>query len=276
MFAVSGGKDSISMLYSMHEILRKDRRVEFHVVTVDEGIRGYRPGSIPVVKDACRDLGIEFHLISLKKEFGITMDEIARKKHGPSPCTFCGVLRRKCMNTVAREIGASALCVGLNADDIAQSVVMNVMRNDLPRLLRMAPHLGHKKPGLIPRIVPLRTTPEAEDLLYVLTRGIRFHDAECPYYMDAMRNLVRGFVNQAEDEHPGTKLALVSFAQEVKQRLISTLNEETEVCLICGDPSSKKVCKGCEIVLSFKGKGIVSESDMGFGDRIERRRKVHP
>lgn len=250
-FAVSGGKDSMSMLYSLMEILRPNRSIEFHVITVDEGIKGYRPGSIPIVKRACKELGAEFHLISMKKEFGVTMDEVASKRRGPSTCTFCGVLRRRCMNLIAREIDARALCVGLNADDMAQSVLMNVMRNDLGRMTRMAPHTTHPRKGLIPRIVPLRTTPESEDLLYVIVKGIRYHDAECPYYMDAMRNLAREFVNRAEDEMPGTKLALVSFAERVKANMLGTLEHGPGICDVCGEPSGKKLCKACQIVTSI-------------------------
>jgi uncharacterized protein (TIGR00269 family) len=250
--AVSGGKDSMSMLYSLREILGPNRSVELHVITVDEGIKGYRPGSLPVVKRACKDLDVEFHLISMKKEFGVTMDEVASKKRGPSSCTYCGVLRRRCMNSVARELDSRALCVGLNADDVAQSVLMNVMRNDLGRLTRMAPHAKHPKPGLVSRVVPLRTTPESEDLLYAIVRGIEFHDAECPYYMDAMRNFAREFVNRAEDEMPGTKLSLVSFADAVKARLIDSLGGSPGVCEGCGEPCSKKLCKACQIIASLR------------------------
>ena len=253
----------MSMLYSLKEILRQNRGIEFHAITVDEGIKGYRPGSIPIVKRACKRLGVEFHVISMKREFGVTMDQIASKRRGPSPCTFCGVLRRRCMNLVAREIGAMTLCVGLNADDIAQSVLMNVMRNDLGRLTRMAPHTTHPKFGLIPRIVPLRTTPENEDLLYAIVKGIEYHDAECPYYMDAMRNLAREFVTRAEDGMPGTKLALVSFAERVKKAMADTLGEEPSACEGCGEPSSQRLCKACQIVASLcvERKGIVSDSD---------------
>ena len=57
------------------------------------------------------------------------MDEIAKNDPGTIPCTYCGVFRRKALNSKAKEIRADYLATGLNLDDTAQSVLMNFAKN---------------------------------------------------------------------------------------------------------------------------------------------------
>jgi len=78
--AVSGGKDSIVALHIIHKIFSKRKNISIHAITVDEGIIGYRDKSIGFVKNYCKKLGIQYHIISFKETIGITMDEIAAKK----------------------------------------------------------------------------------------------------------------------------------------------------------------------------------------------------
>ena len=48
------------------------------------------------------------------------------------------------------------------------------------------------QPGLIPRILPLRTVPEKEVYLYALLREIDFDDSTCPYWEAAMWDYTPG------------------------------------------------------------------------------------
>ena len=51
-----------------------------------------------------------------------------------SNCTFCGVFRRQALDRGATLVGAAKLATGHNADDIAETVLLNIVRGDLPRL----------------------------------------------------------------------------------------------------------------------------------------------
>ena len=60
--AVSGGKDSLTLLYMLSEIFEKRRDIELFVITIDEGIKGYRDESLKVIDESCRSSGLSLLL----------------------------------------------------------------------------------------------------------------------------------------------------------------------------------------------------------------------
>ncbi|MEM3050018.1 MAG: TIGR00269 family protein [Thermoplasmata archaeon] len=249
--AVSGGKDSSVALSVTHKILARRRDVEFCAITVDEGIAGYRESSIPIVAAQCKSLGVEHHVVSLKDFFGITMDEVASARREVSACTYCGVMRRAAMNMAAREWGASHLATGLNLDDTAQSILMNFTRGDVERLARLGPH-KRVQPGLIPRIQPLRTIPESEATLYAIINGIRYHDLECPYAPEALRNDYRKVVFELEAKYPGTRHSILKSYEEMLPALERLYPPAKLGVCSCGEPTISGRCKACELIGSLR------------------------
>ena len=263
--AVSGGKDSTAMLHALHRFLGKRRGTELKVITVDEGIDGYRSESIPIVEEQCKSLGLEFRLIAVESFAGVPVDSIAAMPRGASTCSYCGVLRRRAMNNAAREIGADYLCVGLNADDFAQSVLMNVMRGDMNQMLRMAPHLTRgevRAPGLVPRLAPMRMIPENENLLYCMVQGIKWHDGTCPHYGQAQRNEARRMVHEMEERHPGTRFAMIAFLDRLREAVSDVENAGSMECVRCGEPSAGEVCKVCTVIDEVREK-VASKAEPG-------------
>ena len=59
------------------------------------------------------------------------MDEIVSKIGRKNNCTYCGVLRRQAIERGARELGVEKVVTGHNADDVAETIVMNVLRGDV-------------------------------------------------------------------------------------------------------------------------------------------------
>jgi len=51
-------------------------------------------------------------------------------------CTFCGVFRRQALDRGAAMVRADKIETGHNADDIAETVLLNILRGDMARLSR--------------------------------------------------------------------------------------------------------------------------------------------
>ena len=151
------------------------------------------------------------------------------------------------MNKAARDWKASHLATGLNLDDTAQSILMNFSRGDVARLARLGPHRRTQK-GLVPRIQPLRLIPESETLLYSIVNQIEFHDRECPYAPEAMRNDYRSVVTQLEDRYPGTRHSILKSYDEILPGLEKSFPPSRLKRCACGEPTVSSKCKACELL----------------------------
>ncbi|MEE8232416.1 MAG: TIGR00269 family protein [Thermoplasmata archaeon] len=246
--ALSGGKDSSVATYLLHSIMRRRPDVELVAITVDEGIRGYRPPSLESARDLCHRLGLEHRILSYRDLVGWDMDTVVSTDPETIPCSYCGVFRRKALNVLAREVQADYLATGLNLDDTAQSVLMNLGRADLEKLARMGPH-DQPQPGLVPRMQPLRMVPEKEVYLYALLKEIPFYEGSCPYAERGLRNRYREVLFTLERDSPGTRHALLSSYEELKGLLREKHPPAAlSPCAECGEPTVARLCQSCLFV----------------------------
>jgi len=245
--ALSGGKDSLTALYILHDIIEPHRSRELHAITVDEGIEGYRPASLEVASRHCEKLGVPHHVISFENVVDMTMDDIAQRDGELGECAYCGVFRRQCLNLQAKKIDAAALVMGHNLDDVSQSILMNFVNGDMRRMARFAPH-EHVQPGLVPRLVPLRSITEKECTLYALLRGLDVLEDECPYAVSAHRGLFRDIVMDMEARRPGTRHSILASYQAIEDCLADMYPPaDLQPCQHCGEPSSQPVCRACQL-----------------------------
>ena len=243
--AVSGGKDSLVALHIINDIFSKRPNVEIFAITVDEGIKGYRDESIKFTELNCKELGIKHHIVRFKEVIGTTLDEIAQKNIELGECSYCGVFRRLCLNTKAKNLDVNKLVTGHNLDDMAQSILMNFVNGDINKLARLGPH-KKVQPGLVPRMLPLRSIPEKENALYAILKEIKFHDGECPYSINALRGDFRDIIDDLEYKHPGTRHSILNSYDGIKDLLFEKFPPASlNSCEKCGEPTSQNLCKTC-------------------------------
>jgi len=254
--ALSGGKDSTTVLYIMHKIVHPRRDMELAAISIDEGIKGYREKALKQAEKTCKKLGVKHYVFSFKEEFGKTLDEkikdIKSGRFKPDvdvACTLCGVGRRYILNKKARELKLTKICLGHNLDDEVQGILMNYIRGDLPRASRMGPEPVVYDKKFIGRIKPLRVIPEKESALYAILKGLDFYNKHCPY-RSGMRLEVRDFINSLEANHSGIKFNILETFDRVLpsiRRLVESEIENVTYCKKCGEPASKDICKACDL-----------------------------
>ncbi len=246
---LSGGKDSCALL---HSLVQLEMPLELVAVTIDEGIEGYRAKTLKTAERECKKLGVEHVVLRFKDEAGMTLDEITEKDDEDIPCSNCGVLRRYLLNKGAREAGADKLAIGHNLDDVAQTVMMNIMRNEPSRLARyMDPMI--KDGRFVQRIRPFLRTPEKEIAVYCMVKGIELDNMDCPYAGFAFRGHVRHMLNEAEQRYPGTKFRILNSFLEMEDALrVKYADPDVGRCKDCGDPCAKDMCMFCRKIRMFK------------------------
>jgi uncharacterized protein (TIGR00269 family) len=243
--ALSGGKDSTALLLILSRLFKDRQDVSLVAVTVDEGITGYRSETIRAARDLTRELGVEHHVIPFSALAGADLDTLLAGREMQA-CTVCGILRRKALMDTARTTGANKIATGHNLDDEAQSVFMNVLRGDLPRLLRNSgTDIGD---CFLPRIKPLADICEKEIASYLFVQGRFAALPECPYTRYALRAEVRSMLSSLEYRHSGTMRHLIESKEKIARscagaRAPGILNR----CRECGDPCSGEICQVCRL-----------------------------
>lgn len=254
VIAISGGKDSQVLAAILAKIEKKFPEVTLMALTVDEGVPGYRDFGLRRCKELCDELGIPLTTTSFKELFGYSLPEIVslaeKKGLELKACTFCGILRRRAINIKAKELGATKVATGHNLDDEAQTALMNLLRGDALRLLRLGPRPIEEFPGFVPRVKPLRYIPEKEITLYAYFKGYPLYEVECPYVRASMRDELRFILNEIEARHPGTKYAIVRAADKLAT-IGANLKVRVKSCKYCGEPTSREICRACELLESI-------------------------
>lgn len=242
--AVSGGKDSLSLLKILDKIERDFPRASLAAITIDEGIPEYRDEAVENAVKYAESLGVPHYVFSFKDFFGFTLTEVVEngvsEEVGLQPCTICGVLRRRALTLAAKKIGATVIATAHTLDDVVQTYFLNILRGDT----RFTPiGIRREVEGVIPRVAPFRLIPGYEIVLYAWLSNIPFQTYVCPYVERSMRNMVRTFLTEYEEKFPGSLFAALS---SFEKTFIRNIQEERR-CRKCNEPTGREVCRACEI-----------------------------
>ena len=256
LLAVSGGKDSLTLADTLASFIDPKKLISFNIV---EGIGGYnRSDQAKKLKKYLDDLGIELISTSFKKEVGFTLDDMVRSSHDKglniSACTFCGGFRRKLINAAGREVKADLVATGHNLDDEAQTIVINLLRGDIKRLIRLGEIPVKLSDKFVLRVKPLRKIYEWETTMYAYYKGFEFQEVECPYISmkPTLRAKVRDLLYSLESKKPGSLLTIVEEFDKISEEYKRNSElKDLPKCKICGEPTSygRDVCKNCELLI---------------------------
>lgn len=256
----SGGKDSTVLAHVMKTLNERfNYGLKLVLLSIDEGISGYRDDSLETVKRNRDQYEIPLKILSYKDLYGWTMDQIVATVGRKNNCTFCGVFRRQALDRGAMQLGVDKIVTGHNADDIAETVIMNILRGDVARLQRCtAIETGSNSDNdeAIPRSKPFKYTYEKEIVMYAYFKKLDYFSTECIYSPNAYRGHARAYIKDLEKIRPTAILDIIhsgeqlKFKDNVKERLPVQGN-----CTRCGYISSMEICKAC-LLLEGLNKGL--------------------
>ncbi|XP_069856963.1 cytoplasmic tRNA 2-thiolation protein 1 isoform X2 [Dipodomys merriami] len=247
----SGGKDS-TVLAHVLRALAPSLDITLHLVAVDEGISGYRDAALAAVRDQAASWGLPLTIVAYADLFGgWTMDAVASSTAGSgrsrSCCTFCGVLRRRALEEGARRVGATHIVTGHNADDMAETVLMNFLRGDAGRLARGGGLGSAGEGGALPRCRPLQLASQKEVVLYAHFRRLRYFSRECAFAPEAFRGHARQLLKRLEAARPSAVLDLVHSAERLALAPAAR-PPRPGACSRCGALASRALCQACALL----------------------------
>jgi len=255
---ISGGKDSVVLLDTLTKI-QKSYPTELIAITIDEGIEGYRQDGLKYAKMAVERANIDHHIFTFEERFGASLDDtlilLETKGKRLGACSYCGVFRRKLLNEAALNLGATKLATGHNADDEAQTVLMNLLRGDLMKTLKSNPRPIFKDKYFVPRVKPFRWTTEQEIVLYAHFNNLPYQEMPCPNAVEAQRGIIRDILTDFKEKSPDVAFSILNSAEKLFELAklaednpndnMNIIPKNPKPCSSCGQPSIKGLCRAC-------------------------------
>lgn len=194
---VSGGKDSIVMLYGL-QLLRRFINIEYTItgVTLDPGFNG-RETDYSAISDFCRDKEIEYHVI--KTHIAEIVFDVRKE---PNPCSLCARMRRGALHDATVSFGCNKIALGHNYDDAVETFIMNLFTEGRIGCFSPMSYLERKN---IHMIRPLLYAPEKDVRRAAVKNELPVVKSNCPADGHTNRQRTKEFLAEADKTYEGIK-----------------------------------------------------------------------
>ncbi|MBL4821093.1 MAG: tRNA 2-thiocytidine(32) synthetase TtcA [Gammaproteobacteria bacterium] len=195
MVCLSGGKDSYTLLDILIN-LQRHAPIDFKIkaVNLDQKQPGFPEHILP---DYLQGEGIDYHILE-QDTYSIVTDKTPK---GKTYCGLCSRLRRGCLYTYAKEIGAHKIALGHHREDIIETLFLNMFYGG--KLKAMPPKLLSDD-GCNVVIRPLAYCKEKEISKYSELRQFPIIPCSlCGTQDNMQRQVIKKMLADWDREHPG-------------------------------------------------------------------------
>ncbi|MEG2310837.1 MAG: ATP-binding protein [Clostridia bacterium] len=120
--ALSGGKDSLTLLYALNNLKRfNKKKFEIMAITIHPGSQTFKTDKL---EELCSSLNIEY--VVYQSNISQVVFDIRKEKN---PCSLCANMRRGMLNSLATEYGCNKIALGHHLDDVVETFLMSVLLN---------------------------------------------------------------------------------------------------------------------------------------------------
>lgn len=192
---ISGGKDSLALLYALAGLRRfYPNHFELVAISVDLGYEGF---DLSKIQALCDELQVEYHIV--KTDIGnIVMEE--RKES--SPCSLCAKMRKGALNDKAKELGCNKVAYGHHMDDIIETMFLSLIYEGRFHSFSPVTYLDRME---LTVIRPLMYLSEADVIGFQNKYELPVAKNPCPVDGYTRREYAKNLVRQIQQENPGAK-----------------------------------------------------------------------
>lgn len=192
---ISGGKDSLTLLYALHGLKRfYPNHFELSAITVD---LGYEQCDFTPIKELCREMEIPYHIV--KTDIAQILFEERKEK---DPFSLCAKMRKGALNQAVKEIGCNKIAYAHHKDDIIETMILSLFFEG--RFYSFSPKTYLDRMDLTV-IRPIMFVDEADVIGFKNKYNLPVVKSACPVDGYTKRQYAKDLLADLNRQYPGIK-----------------------------------------------------------------------
>ncbi len=192
---VSGGKDSMVLLLSLHNLSRfYPKKFQVEGITLD---MGFPDTDFSPIAEFCKREGIKYTV--QKTDIAEIIFEHRKEKN---PCSLCSKMRRGALHDFAKSVGSSTVALGHHFDDVVETFFLSLFYEGRINCFSPATFLDRKEVNVIRPMLYVR---EGEIKAFTKRMNIPVVKSSCPADGNTKRQFIKDTLAKLEIETPGLK-----------------------------------------------------------------------
>lgn len=196
--ALSGGKDSVTMLMGLKNLQRfYPKKFDIIAVTINPGFEGF---DTDLLKNICKNIDVPLVI-----EDGHMKEIVFDIRQEKNPCSLCANIRRGMLNSIALREGCNKIAVGHNEDDVLETFIMNLFYAGSINTFAPISYMDKSKMTLIR---PLIYAPEKYIRNFVKRNNITIMPKACPMDGISKREDIKTLLKNLQKDIPNIRANL--------------------------------------------------------------------
>lgn len=192
---ISGGKDSLTLLYALHGLMRfYPQKFQIHAVTVDLGFGNLNLDSI---RQLCQSMDVEYTIVNTDIA-QVVFDERAES----NPCSLCAKMRKGALNQAIKDVGCNKVAYAHHKDDVVETMLMSLIFEGRFHTFSPVTYLDRTD---LTVIRPLIYVNEVDVIGFVNKYTVPVVKSPCPADGHTKREYVKNLLREINLETPGVK-----------------------------------------------------------------------
>ncbi|MDE7251513.1 MAG: tRNA 2-thiocytidine(32) synthetase TtcA [Acetatifactor sp.] len=192
---ISGGKDSLTLLYALHGLMRfYPQKFQIHAVTVDLGFGNLNLDSI---RQLCQSMDVEYTIVNTDIA-QVVFDERAES----NPCSLCAKMRKGALNQAIKDVGCNKVAYAHHKDDVVETMLMSLIFEGRFHTFSPVTYLDRTD---LTVIRPLIYVNEVDVIGFVNKYNVPVVKSPCPADGHTKREYVKNLLREINLETPGVK-----------------------------------------------------------------------
>lgn len=203
---ISGGKDSLTLLYGLHGLKRfYPKKFEIHAVTVDLGFENL---NLEKIKAICEDLEVPYTIVKTD-----IANIIFNDRKESNPCSLCAKMRKGALNEAIKAAGCNKVAYAHHKDDVVETMLMSLIFEGRFHTFAPVTYLDRMDLSVIR---PLMYMNEADVIGFINKYEVPVVKSTCPADGYTKREYVKNLLKTLNQENPGVKERMFTAIQNGK------------------------------------------------------------